>query len=369
MTCVPLRVPQCCTTSEMASFRDRRVLITGGAGFIGSHLAESLVRDGAKVSILDNLDDFYPQELKQQNLSAIRELGHFDFYWCDVRRDSDVKTVFAEVRPQIVIHLAAHAGVSPSLKAPRDYEDVNVGGTIAVLESCREYKIGRFIFASSSSVYGASNALPFSEDHATAAPVSPYGATKVAGEVWTATYSRLYGIESICLRIFSAYGPRQRPDLAIHKFFSLIEAGLPLPIYGDGDAARDYTYVDDVVAGIVGALSYEPTRARGAALGAFNIGGCKPIAVRELVTEIESLVGKAALPLYKPARLGDAPMTWANISKARRFLNYSPRVSLREGLKRFSKWYRSRQQIVRNPSDWRSHGLEVRAPRTVSQAR
>lgn len=324
-----------------------RVLITGGAGFIGSHVAECLIRNGAIVSILDNLNDFYPRVQKERNLAAVRKVGPYEFFCCDVRRESAVNAVFAQAHPQFVIHLAALAGVRPSLESPREYEDVNVAGTIALLEVCRRHRTEKFIFASSSSVYGQRSGLPFSEEDVSIEPLSPYAATKIAGEVWSGVYSRLYGIKSICLRIFSVFGPRQRPDLAIHKFVSRIDAGSPVSIYGDGSAARDYTYIDDVVAAFMGALGHEPRTVDNRIFDIFNIGSSNPIPLCTVIDRVECVLGKTAVRHYEPAHAADLPRTWANIAKAKQLLGYYPRVSFDEGLQRFAAWYRS--QSGENP--------------------
>jgi len=234
----------------------KRILLTGGAGFIGSHVAEALLRNHARLSIVDNLDEFYSPAWKKANLESIRKIGPFDFFDQDICAMDRMRETVAGVRPDAIIHLAARAGVRPSIEQPRLYEQVNVAGTVNLLELCREFQVSRLIYGSSSSVYGAGSRAPFSEEQSDLRPISPYAATKLAGELFCYTYSHLYKLPVVALRFFTVYGPRQRPDLAIHKFVARMEAGNPLPIFGDGEAGGDYTYVDDIVVGILGALDY-----------------------------------------------------------------------------------------------------------------
>jgi len=235
----------------------QRILLTGGAGFIGSNLAEALLGRGANLTIVDNLDSFYPPTWKKDNLEAIQKAGAFEFFETDIC-EAKLADVFARVRPEIVIHLAARAGVRPSIEQPVLYEQVNIGGTVKLLDLCRAYRVKKFVFGSSSSVYGATSKAPFSEDQVELRPISPYAATKLAGEMLCYTYAHLFALPVICLRFFTVYGPRQRPDLAIHKFTALMEAGKPVPIFGDGSTGRDYTFVDDIVAGILCAVAHTP---------------------------------------------------------------------------------------------------------------
>src|ERR1700678_3644836 len=236
----------------------KRILLTGGAGFIGSHVAEALIRRGTSLSIVDNLDNFYALGRKQLNLQEIRGTGDYEFFDADIRDMDTLRKVATLVQPEIVIHLAARAGVRPSIEQPALYESVNVGGTVNLLEIAREFKVQRFVFGSSSSVYGVTNSVPFCEEDLSIRPISPYAATKLAAELMCYTYTHLYGLAAICLRFFTVYGPRQRPDLAIHKFTALIESGKPIPVYGNGSMGRDYTYVDDIVDGVVASLEYTP---------------------------------------------------------------------------------------------------------------
>ena len=325
----------------MPSYPSQRILLTGGAGFIGSHLAESLLGSGAKVAIVDNLDDFYAKATKIHNLSQIRNCGEVDFHEIDIRDFDALRTVVREFRPEAVIHLAARAGVRPSIEQPRLYEEVNVGGTYKLLELAREFKVRRFVFGSSSSVYGQTSRIPFTEDDPTLHPISPYAATKMAGELACYTYAHLYGITTLCLRFFTVYGPRQRPDLAIHKFTRLIEMGQPISIFGDGSMSRDYTFVDDIVAGILAALRYETAQGR-VPFEVFNLGNSQPVKLIDLVRHLEMATGRKAVCDFQPLQPGDVPITFADVRKAQAVLGYEPRVPFTEGLSRFVSWYRGR---------------------------
>jgi UDP-glucuronate 4-epimerase len=317
----------------------KRILLTGGAGFIGSHVAEELIRRGAKLSIVDNLDNFYALNRKRLNLREIQNAGAHEFFEADVRDMDALRKVAERVQPEIVIHLAARAGVRPSIEQPALYESVNVAGTVNVLEIAREFKVQRLIFGSSSSVYGITNTVPFCEDDPKTRPISPYAATKLAGELMCYTYTHLYGLTILCLRFFTVYGPRQRPDLAIHKFTALIEAGKPIPVYGDGSMGRDYTYVDDIVSGVVASLEYAPQPALPCEV--FNLGNSHPVRLQELIALLETATGKKAQQERLPEQPGDVPITWANIDKAKRLLGYSPKTSMEQGLRNFVAWYRS----------------------------
>ena len=319
----------------------KRILLTGGAGFIGSHVAEALLRERAALSVVDNLDDFYSPAWKKANLESIRKIGPFDFFDQDIcAMDRLLKTV-ASVRPDAIIHLAAKAGVRPSIEQPRLYEQVNVAGTVNLLELCREFNVSRLIFGSSSSVYGASSQVPFSEAQDDLRPISPYAATKLAGELFCYTYAHLYKLPVIALRFFTVYGPRQRPDLAIHKFVARIEAGKPLPIFGDGETGRDYTYVDDIVAGVLGALDCDFSSTNRAPFEICNLGNSQPVKLSELVRMLEGATGKKAIIQREALQQGDVPLTWADISKAGKLLGYHPQTTLEEGLKKFVAWYRA----------------------------
>jgi UDP-glucuronate 4-epimerase len=317
----------------------KRILLTGGAGFIGSHVAEALIRRGARLSIVDNLDNFYAPSRKRLNLQAIRDAGSYEFFEVDIRDMDALRKVAERFEPEVVIHLAARAGVRPSIEQPALYESVNVAGTVNILEVAREFKVQRVIFGSSSSVYGITNKVPFCEDDLNTRPISPYAATKLGAELMCYTYAHLYGLTTLCLRFFTVYGPRQRPDLAIHKFTALIESGKPIPVYGDGSMGRDYTYVDDIVDGVTASLEYAPEAKL--PFEVFNLGNSHPVRLSELVAKLEEATGKKALQERLPDQPGDVPITWANIDKAKRLLSYSPKVSMEQGLRNFVAWYRS----------------------------
>jgi len=318
----------------------KRVLLTGGAGFIGSNLAEALLRTGAELSIVDNLSDFYLPRWKKSNLEDVRLVGSFHFIEADICDAAALRRAFVLSNPEMVIHLAACAGVRPSIERPDLYERVNVMGTLNLLELSREFRVPRLVFGSSSSVYGASSRAPFREDQVELHPISPYAATKLAGEMLAFTYAYLYGITTLCLRFFTVYGPRQRPDLAIHKFTALIEAGKPIPVYGDGSTGRDYTYIGDIVAGVMAALEYEPPLINGAPYDTLNLGNSHPVNLNELIDLLESVTGRRGMRDSQPPQPGDVPLTWADISKSSRVLGYQPRTPLIEGLKKFVFWYR-----------------------------
>jgi UDP-glucuronate 4-epimerase len=315
-----------------------RVLITGGAGFIGSHLSERLLRDGLQVSILDDLNDFYPPALKLQNLEAIRQIGSVRFQHGDIRDPAAVEKFMDLAAPDIVVHLAARAGVRPSLEEPLLYEQTNVLGTLTLLEACRRRGIRKFVFASSSSIYGVANRVPFSEDDQTNLPVSVYAATKIAGEKLCYTYSHLYGLSVVCLRFFTVYGPRQRPDLAIRKFTESIAADRPIPVFGDGGTGRDYTYIDDIVQGLRAALDY-PCR-----FDVFNLGNSHPVLLRDMIATIEQALGKRATLQRLPEQPGDVPITFADISRARKLLGYEPRTPFADGIAKFVAWRMGRPE-------------------------
>jgi len=312
-----------------------RILVTGGAGFIGSHLAERLVSSGHCVSIVDDLNDFYSPEVKRANLNAVGAAGPVEFHWCDIRNVDAMDRIVGSFQPEAIFHLAARAGVRPSLEQPLLYEETNVKGTLILLEAARRNSVKKFVFASSSSVYGIANRVPFREDDPVHCPISPYAATKLAAEKFCFTYSHLYRLPVVCLRFFTVYGPRQRPDLAIHKFARLIEAGRPVPFFGDGSSGRDYTYIDDAVSGLLAALSYD-TR-----FEIFNIGNSRPVKLIELVSTLEAALGKPAVLERRPDQPGDVPLTFADISKAGRLLGYQPRTSFEDGIRKFVEWMRA----------------------------
>ncbi len=316
-----------------------RVLLTGGAGFIGSHTAEALLLRGFQVSIVDNLDDFYDSNRKRNNLEQVRRAGNFEFHEIDICDADRLREVARTAQPDIIIHMAARAGVRPSIEQPILYERVNVSGTLNMLELARERNVGRLIFGSSSSVYGATSRVPFAEDDPVLRPISPYAATKLAGELMCYTYAYLHHISILCLRFFTAYGPRQRPDLAIHKFIALMEAGKPIPVFGDGSMGRDYTFVGDIVAGILASLEYR-FPADAVPFDIFNLGNSHPVTLRQLINQLEAATGRTAICEQNPLQPGDVPLTWANIDKSHNLLGYCPQTPLDEGLRRFVEWFR-----------------------------
>ena len=313
-----------------------RVLITGGAGFIGSHLAEALLREGCRVGIVDNFDDFYSPAEKHSNLEEVARVGGVRLHESDIRDVGRLQAVFEQERPDVVIHAAARAGVRPSIKQPKLYEEVNVGGTLNLLTLSHSFGVRKFVFFSSSSVYGATARVPFNEDHVEMRPVSPYAATKLAGELLCYTYSHLHHLSTVCLRLFTVYGPRQRPDLAIRKFATQIERGRPITIYGDGTTSRDYTYVEDIVAGIRAAMDCHGN------FEVFNLGNSRPVKLLGLVRALEKVMEKRAALEFLPPQPGDVPVTWADLTKSRRLLGYRPRTPLDEGLGKFVDWLRQR---------------------------
>lgn len=315
-----------------------RILITGGCGFIGSHVTERLLAEGHKAFVVDDLNDFYSPILKQHNLAALQTAGLSAFHHCDIRDTDRIRQIVSQIAPDAVIHLAARGGVRPSLEQPFLYEDVNVRGTLAVLEAARAAHVGKFIFASSSSVYGAHSSLPFSEDDLSLLPISPYAATKIAGEKMCFVYSHLYGLSVVCLRLFTVYGPRQRPDLAIRKFADAIDAGHEIELHGEGQSSRDYTYVGDIVQGIVSALRYECT------YDIFNLGSSSPISLETVVAALEEAIGKRAVVRRTAGQPGDVSATYANIAKARKCLGYEPVMPFQEGIQHFVNWRREKQQ-------------------------
>lgn len=311
------------------------VLVTGGAGFIGSHLCECLVQEGIQTICLDNFDDFYDPAIKKRNIAALSGSPLFKGVEGDIRDRALLTDLCNRHRCDGVVHLAARAGVRPSIQHPHLYQEVNVRGTLNILEICREFRVQNLVFASSSSVYGERTKTPFSEDEPADLPISPYGATKRAGELLCYTYHRLYDIDVACLRFFTAFGPRQRPEMAIHKFTRLINGGEPVPMYGDGSSMRDYTYIADIIDGVFKAL----LKNRGYEI--YNLGESRMTRLADLIEMIEKALEKKALIQRLPDQPGDVPITCANISKAKKELGYNPRVDLEEGIARFVKWYKN----------------------------
>lgn len=312
------------------------VVVTGAAGFIGSHLCEALLSGGWSVKGLDSFDDFYDPQVKRGNLVRCLESERFSLVEGDIRDTTAVEAVL-DGGAEAVIHLAARAGVRPSIELPVICQDVNVTGTGLLLEAARRHQVGRFIFASSSSVYGNNEKVPFSESDNVDYPISPYAASKKAGELLCHTYHHLYGLNVTCLRLFTVYGARQRPDLAIHKFTRLIAAGQPIPVFGDGSMMRDHTYIDDVVAGVVAAVE------RCSGYRIYNLGHSEPISLSDLIVAIERALGAEAVIERLPEQPGDVKRTFADITLARRDLDYEPRTDLATGLARFVEWYRGQE--------------------------
>jgi UDP-glucuronate 4-epimerase len=310
------------------------VLVTGGAGFIGSHLAEALLAAGREVVVLDNFDDFYHPDVKRRNLEALSGRPGFALLEGDIRDEGLVEDLFKTQPIGVVVHLAARAGVRPSIQQPALYCDVNVRGTAILLEACRRHGIGKFIFGSSSSVYGNNSKVPFSEKDDVEGPISPYAATKRAGELLCATYHALYQLNVFALRFFTVYGPRQRPEMAVHKFTRLIDRGLPLQRFGDGSTRRDYTFISDIINGVMRAIE----RVQGFEI--INLGGSQSTPLDQLIGLLEKQVGQKAIVEGEPGQPGDVVATWADVVKARRLLGYEPKVPLGEGLARFVEWYR-----------------------------
>ena len=310
------------------------ILITGAAGFIGSHLAERLLARGEQVVGLDNFDPFYPREAKERNLSGPKVHPGFTFVEADLRDAGAMAGLVERHRPRRIVHLAAKAGVRPSLENPAAYVEANVHGTLNLLLACQRFPVEHFVFASSSSVYGKDVQAACTEEAPTDSPASPYGATKKAGEVLCFTYHQLLKIPVTCLRLFTVYGPRQRPDLAIHKFVRLLEAGKAVPFFGDGSSRRDYTFVEDTVGGITAALD------RPDGYQIYNLGRGNPVTLNEMLKAVESALGKEAVLDPQPEQPGDVRTTWADISKAQTRLGYQPKVQLEEGVERFVKWWR-----------------------------
>lgn len=311
------------------------VLVTGGAGFIGSHLVEALLEEGRDVIAFDNFDDFYDPGIKRTNIATALKSPRFTLVKGDIRDAQQLDECLTTFRPTLIVHLAARAGVRPSVAQPALYQEVNCTGTINLLEAARKYGIGQVVFGSSSSVYGANSSVPFREDARADGPISPYAATKRAGELLCHTFHHLYGIKITCLRFFTVYGPRQRPDLAIHKFARLITEGQEVPVYGDGSAQRDFTYIDDILQGVMRAIETPFD------FDIFNLGESRTISVTQLVNLLEESLGMKADVAFYPPQPGDVPITYADISKARDSLGYNPTTPIEEGIVRFVEWYRT----------------------------
>ncbi len=316
----------------------RNILVTGGAGFIGSHLVARLLSEGAwRVTVVDDFNDFYDPALKRANVAPYLGRDDFQLVEADIRDASALTSVFIEARFDVIVHLAARAGVRPSLAEPVLYTETNIVGTVNLLELARAHGVKQFVFGSSSSVYGENEKVPFAEDDPIFNPISPYAATKAAGELLCHTYAHLHDMRCVCLRFFTVYGARQRPDLAIHKFARLISEERAIPVYGDGTTRRDYTFVDDIIAGVRAAIEYDASRYE-----VFNLGESRTVELRELIALLEKEIGRAAVIDRQPLQPGDVPQTFADITKACRLLNYNPQTDIAEGIRRFVEWYKSK---------------------------
>lgn len=317
----------------------RSILITGGAGFIGSHLVDRLMSEGDwRITVVDDLNDFYDPSIKRANIESHLSRPNFRLIEADIRDFYSLHEVFNEEKFDCIVHLAARAGVRPSLTEPRLYVETNINGTMNLLELAREHAIKQFVFGSSSSVYGENKKVPFSEHDPIFNPISPYAATKAAGELICHTYSHLHDMRIVCLRFFTVYGARQRPDLAIHKFAKLINAGKPIPVFGDGTTRRDYTYVDDIIQGVRAAIDYDQSKYE-----VINLGESRTVQLRELILLIENELGKRAEIDRQPTQPGDVPQTYADISKARQLLNYNPQTQIEDGITKFVDWFKSQR--------------------------
>ena len=321
----------------------KNVLITGGAGFIGSHLVDKLLAEqNWRVTVVDDFNDFYQPAIKRANISSHLGNPNYTLVKADIRDFAMLQNVFARgERFDTLVHLAARAGVRPSLDEPLLYSETNIQGTLNLLELARRFEIKQFVFGSSSSVYGANCKVPFSEMDPISHPISPYAATKAAGELLCYTYSHLYDLQAVCLRFFTVYGARQRPDLAIHKFTRLVADGKSIPVFGDGKSRRDYTYIDDIIAGVRAAIDY-----RASDYEIFNLGESRTVELSELISLIESNLNKKAIIERYPAQPGDVPQTFADITKARKLLGYSPQTPIEVGIFRFVEWFEQFRQTL-----------------------
>jgi UDP-glucuronate 4-epimerase len=328
--------------------QQQNILVTGAAGFIGSHAAEALVQRGYHVVGVDNFCDFYDRSWKEMNLRTVAShagRNAVDVEEIDITDGEAIDRLVARTKPVGILHLAAMAGVRPSIEQPAYYARVNVEGTTHLLQAAVKHGVRKFLFASSSSVYGNLGRVPFREDDPVAEPISPYAATKRSGELLCYTFWHLYKLPVFCLRFFTVFGPRQRPDLAIHKFTRLISNGHPVPVFGDGSTSRDYTYVDDIVGGIVAALD-KCDRYR-----IYNLGGSEPVTLTHLLQELERAIGKQAVIDRRPSQPGDVERTFADLTRSSAELGYRPKTSLAEGLRKFVAWYREYGHLYKLPGN------------------
>jgi UDP-glucuronate 4-epimerase len=310
----------------------KRILVTGGAGFIGSNLCETLLDQGREVHVLDNFNDFYDPAVKRKNIEKALAHSAYSISEGDIRDQGLVGEVMANFRPQAIVHLAAMAGVRPSIVDPHLYNDVNIAGTTVLLEAVRKYPVQNFVFGSSSSVYGSHDQVPFAEEDVLSRPISPYAATKLAGEQLCFTYHHLYDMPVSCLRFFTVYGPRQRPEMAIHLFARKIMNGDTITLYGDGSSRRDYTFVDDILDGLIRSLD----KVHGYEI--FNLGESRTVRLSELVSILEDAIGLKADIRYEPDQPGDVPITYADVTKAGKMLGYEPSIPIEDGIRHFVRW-------------------------------
>jgi UDP-glucuronate 4-epimerase len=317
----------------------KRVLVTGAAGFIGSHLTDALLARGDEVLGLDEFNDYYDPAVKRANLAGALAHPGFALVEADICDEAALRAAFERFRPEVVVHLAARAGVRPSLQDPNLYHRVNVIGGQHILDACRDFGPSHLVFASSSSVYGGSTAVPFTEEDPVMRPISPYAATKRMNELQAHVYSHLYGLNVTMLRFFTVYGPRQRPDMAIHKFTRNLLRGEPIPVFGDGSTRRDYTYIDDIVQGLLGCVD-TPLRYE-----ILNLGESRTTTLAELVEMVARHAGRPAVIDRRPVQPGDVEITYADISRARRLVGYAPRFDMDEGIRRFVAWYRKTHSV------------------------
>ena len=317
----------------------KNILITGGAGFIGSHLVDRLLSEGAwNITAVDDFNDFYDPTIKRANIATHLANSNYKLIEADIRDFAALGRVFSAAQFDCIVHLAARAGVRPSLTEPRLYLETNVNGTLNLLELARARGVRQFVFGSSSSVYGINEKVPFSEDDPIFNTISPYAATKAAGELLCHSYAHLYDLRIVCLRFFTVYGARQRPDLAIHKFARLISAGKAIPVFGDGTTRRDYTYIDDIIAGLCAAIDYDASKYE-----VINLGESRTVELRELISLLEKALDRHAEIDRQPAQPGDVPQTFADIAKAQRLLGYDPQTPIEAGIEKFVEWFRGSQ--------------------------
>jgi len=316
-----------------------KILITGAAGFIGSNLAENLIKSGLEVIGIDNFSPFYPREMKEKNIALLKENPNFHFVEGDIK---DLERIKSLPEFDLMVHLAAKAGVRPSIENPQDYIDTNITGTHNLLKLCVDRSVKKIVFASSSSIYGNSKHLPFVEEGHEYEPISPYAFTKRSCELMNHTYHHLYNLDIVNLRFFTVFGPRQRPDLAIHKFVRLLEAGEEIPMFGDGSTARDYTFIEDIVSGIVSSIKYVQSNSE--VFEILNLGNHTPVKLKDMINAVADVVGVKAKIKQLPMQEGDVDVTFASIEKAEKLLNYRPETSFKQGLEKFYQWHQKKQE-------------------------